>query len=140
MPQRFPCTARSTFTKLSGAAPGAAISLTPEESVFLIAAKEAVAPTPLNNTVAPAVTGTASVGQTLTSTQGTWTGSNGVYTYIWQQSFDNGATWSPIPSGNGANTFVLTSQQLGAKIRCVVRGINGAGPRFGYSAAVGPVA
>lgn len=123
MPQRFPVTARAGFTKLSGAAPGAPISLTIEEARFLIAAKEAVAPTPLVNTLAPAVTGTAKVGQTLSCTQGTWTGANGQYTYEWQA--DHGAGFNTILHGNGTNTFVPTTDQIGATIRCRVRGING---------------
>lgn len=43
--------------------------------------------TPPANTVAPAVTGSAVVGQTLSSTQGTWTDDGtGAFTYQWQSS------------------------------------------------------
>ena len=130
---RFPSTMRTGFTKASGAAPGAAISLHPEESVFTHAAKETVAPTQMVNTLAPAVTGTTTVGSTLTSTQGTWTGANGAFDPEWQQSPPGGGNWNRIMSGNGALTFLLTAAQLGSVIRCRVRATNGAGPRFANS-------
>jgi hypothetical protein len=49
------------------------------------------------NTVAPAVSGTATVGQTLSSTTGTWTGlPTPTFTYQWQRAGSNisGATSS----------------------------------------------
>jgi hypothetical protein len=49
------------------------------------------------NTVAPAVTGTATVGQTLSTTNGTWLGAPApTFTYQWQRSGSNigGATSS----------------------------------------------
>ena len=142
MPTRFPATTRnSTAQKCSGAAPNSAISLTPEESVFLIAAKEVVAPTQLVCTVVPTVSGTPKVGNVLTgSGNGTWTGSNGVYTYEWQQDNSGSGDWETVKSGNGATTFTCTSAQLGLKMRFRVRGINGAGPRYGNSLATVVVA
>jgi hypothetical protein len=138
---RFPITSRnSTAIKMSGVAPNTSFSATPEESRFLIAAGEATAPTQAVNTLAPAVTGTATAGNTLTTTTGTWTGANIVHDYDWQTSNDVGVTWEHIVSGNGATTFVLTAAQLGLRVRCRVRATNGAGPRFANSNTVGPIA
>lgn len=138
---KFPVTARATFTKTSGVAAGASVSLEPDQSRFLIAAKECVAPTQLVCTVVPTISGTPQVGQTLTASgTGTWTGANGVYTYEWQQDNSGSGDWENIKSGNGASTFVPTVAQQGLKIRVRVRGINGAGPRYGASLATVVVA
>ena len=125
---RFPVTARAGFTKMSGAAPGAEISLTPEESRFLIAVGDAVAPTEMVNTVAPAITGTAQVGATLTTTDGTWTGDDGVITRNWQKQHGS-AGYNDI-NGATAATYVPVVADITATIRCRVRNINGAGPRY----------
>lgn len=79
------------------------------------------------NTVRPAVSGTVEVGETLTGTQGTWTGTpTPTYTRQWQVS-DNGTSgWTGI-NGATASTFVLTSAQLGKFVRHVVTASNVAG-------------
>jgi hypothetical protein len=63
------------------------------------------------NTVAPAVTGTATVGQTLSTTNGTWTGAPApTFTYQWQRAGSNigGAT---------ASTYLLVIADVGSTIR-----------------------
>lgn len=70
------------------------------------------------NTVAPAVTGTATVGQTLSSTTGTWTGvPTPTFTFQWQRSASNigGAT---------SSTYVLVDADAANTIRCVVTATN----------------
>jgi hypothetical protein len=70
------------------------------------------------NTVAPAVTGTATVGQTLTTTNGTWTGvPTPTFTYQWQRVTTN-------ISGATSSTYVLVDADAGNAIRCVVTGTN----------------
>jgi hypothetical protein len=81
-------------------------------------AVNAVAPV---NTVAPVVSGNNAVGQTLTSTTGTWTGSPTGYTYQWLR----GVT----PIGTNSNTYVLTNADAAnvSNIKCTVTATNGAG-------------
>ena len=70
------------------------------------------------NTVAPAVTGTASFGSTLTTTNGTWTGAPApTFSYQWQRVTTNigGAT---------SSTYVLVAADVGNTIRCVVTATN----------------
>lgn len=74
----------------------------------------AVAPA---NTVAPVVSGTVNVGQTLTTTNGTWTGSPTAYTYQWQRAGAN------ISSATNS-TYVLTTADIESAIRCVVTATN----------------
>jgi hypothetical protein len=86
------------------------------------------------NTVAPAVTGTATVGQTLTTTNGTWTGAPApTFTYQWQRSGSNigGAT---------SSTYVLVVADVGATVRCVVTATNPLGAASANSNATSAVA
>lgn len=70
------------------------------------------------NTVAPVVSGTATVGQTLTTTNGTWTGvPTPTFTYQWQRVTTN-------ISGATSSTYVLVDADAGSTIRCVVTGTN----------------
>lgn len=63
----------------------------------------------LRNTVAPAITGTAQVGQTLTVTNGNWAGPARTFSRQWRR---NGA---PIASATGT-TYQLVIGDLGAVI------------------------
>jgi hypothetical protein len=75
---------------------------------------------PPSNTVAPAVTGTATFGQTLSTTNGTWTAAPPItgYTYQWYRS--------PSTAINGAtsSTYVLVAGDVGNTIYCVVTATN----------------
>ena len=67
------------------------------------------------NVVAPVISGTALVGQTLTSTTGTWTSDTGVIGYLYQ--WYRGAT---LISGATNSTYVLTFADGGFNITCRV--------------------
>ena len=89
------------------------------------------------NTVAPLVTGTATVGQTLSTTNGTWTGTPTIiFTYQWQR---NGVNISSATS----STYILVDADAENPIRCVVTGTNSAGTNLANSNAtsnVSPIA
>ena len=74
------------------------------------------------NTVAPVVSGTATVGQTLSTTDGTWTAAPPIsgFTYQWQRGVANivGAT---------SSTYVLAVADAGNTVRCVVTATNAVG-------------
>ena len=90
-------------------------------------------PAPVN-TVLPAITGTATVGQTLTASTGTWSNSPTSYTYQWK------ADGTAI-SGAAASTYVLTSGESGKTITVTVTAYNDGNPGVdATSAGVGPVA
>jgi hypothetical protein len=66
------------------------------------------------NTVAPAATGTATVGSTLSVTTGTWTAGGAItYTYQWLRA------GIVIPSANAA-TYLLVAADSGKTISCTV--------------------
>ena len=84
-------------------------------------------------TVIPAITGTAEVGELLTVSNGTWTGTPTSYTYRWTR---NG---SVIP-GAVTGTYTLVPADEGATIRARVTAINASGSFTSSSNTVGPVA
>ena len=73
------------------------------------------------NTVAPALSGTAQEGQTLTCSTGTWTGTPTItYTYQWKRNGSN--------IGSATNsTYTLVTADVGQSIKCTVTATNGAG-------------
>jgi hypothetical protein len=85
---------------------------------------------PPANTVAPAVTGTATVGSTLTCTSGTWTGASITYAYQWQRA-PGGAI-----AGATNTTYVLVAADSGHSVTCVVRASNPGGSTLATSNAV----
>jgi Ca2+-binding RTX toxin-like protein len=74
------------------------------------------------NSAAPAITGTPDVGQTLTATNGTWTGL-GPMTFAYQWQNGGGATWNDIAGAN-ANTYVVAPSDSGKQVRLVVTASN----------------
>lgn len=95
------------------------------------------------NTVLPAVTGTTTVGQTLTRTLGTWAGDATItYATQWQSSTladPKAPTWADISGATGA-TRVLAVGESGKYIRARVTATNARGSTVAFSNIVGPVA
>jgi len=84
-----------------------------------VSAVNAIAPV---NTVAPVISGTAVVGQTLSSTTGTWTGIPiPTYSYQWKRGATN--------IGTNSSTYTLVQADAGntSNITCVVTATNTAG-------------
>ena len=90
-------------------------------------------------TAIPTVSGTATVGQTLTSTTGTWPSTSSGYAYQWQKSSDEGVTWTNI-SGATASTYVLVTADAGYRIRSQVSLTTNAGSSSAYSLPSGNIA
>lgn len=91
------------------------------------------------NTVAPVASGTPDEGQTLSCTDGTWTGSPApTYTYQWQY---NDGSWNNIVGATASTWTVDLSGAVdaGDTIRCVVTATNGSGAVAANSNSLGPV-
>jgi hypothetical protein len=71
------------------------------------------------NVDAPAVTGTGTVGETLTVTMGNWTGEPTNYAYQWQRDGMGGL--------QGSESYVVVDADVGHSITCVVTATNAAG-------------
>ena len=84
------------------------------------------------NTSLPIITGTAEQGQTLTCSNGSWTGSP-TFTRVWKRNGTNigGAT---------GTTYVVTAADVGQAITCTVTATNGAGSASATSDPVVPTA
>jgi len=84
-------------------------------------------------TVAPAITGTNEVGETLTVDNGTFTGDATIaYAYSWYAG-------GVAIAGATASTYDLTASELGKVITARVHATNDSGSAFGYSAATSAV-
>lgn len=81
------------------------------------------------NSVAPSISGTLNIGQTLTAANGTWTGAGLVYTYQWKRGgVDIG--------GATASTYATVLADLGATITVTVTVTNAGGQASATSAGV----
>jgi hypothetical protein len=79
-------------------------------------AADAVAKLPVNS-VAPAITGTATEGQTLSLSNGTWSNTPDAYAYIWKRD-------GVVIAGASAATYVLTADDVDAVITASVKATN----------------
>ncbi len=87
----------------------------------------AAAGTPPANTGLPTITGTAQVGQTLTGTTGSWTGTAPIsYSQQWQRCNTSGTACNPI-SGATNLTYTPATADIGSTLRLRVNATNPAG-------------
>lgn len=104
-----------TCTVTATNAGGSASADTPGTAAVIAAS----IPVPVN-TVAPAVTGTGTVGQVLTTDNGTWSNSPTSYAYAWRRGGVDIA-------GATASTYTLAQADVGASVTCRVLATNAGG-------------
>ena len=93
-----------------------------------------VTPTAPAGTTGPSVSGTPQEGATLTTSDGTWSGTTPLtYTYAWQRCDTTGTTCTAIP-GAVAKTYTVTGTDVGSRLRSRVTATNGAGSATAGSA------
>jgi Ig domain of plant-specific actin-binding protein len=90
-------------------------------------------------TGAPTVNGTAQAGETLTATDGTWTGAPSSFAYQWQRCFGDGSGCGNIP-GATSKTLALTDRNVGDTFRVRVTAMEGIGSASKLSAVSAAVA
>jgi hypothetical protein len=97
-----------------------------------------IAGAPVASTTAPKITGTATVGNTLTvSDNGSWTAVPAPsYSYKWESC--SGGICSPI-SGATSSSYTLTSAELGKTVEVQVTATNSYGSASALSNSLGPV-
>src|SRR5438067_6304723 len=88
---------------------------------------------PPTNTSPPTVSGTATQGQTLTASPGSWSRKPTSYAYQWQRCNSSGAACSSL-TGATAKTYTLTSLDVGSTMRVVVKATNSSGTGTANSA------
>ena len=90
-----------------------------------VAGRIVTALTPVN-TALPTITGTATEGQILTGTDGTWTNTPTGFTHTWQKCDAAGANCVAIP-GATASTYTVAATDVGATLRFSVSATNASG-------------
>ena len=109
---------------------GLAVTFAPNGlSVSGISSGPAVIPA---NTALPVISGATQVGNALSTTNGSWSGTFATYTYQWQRGGVNIA-------GATGNMYTLVTADLGAMISVAVTATNTAGNATATATAVGPV-
>jgi hypothetical protein len=84
-------------------------------------------PTSPENTAWPVLSGTSRVGQTLTTSNGTWTGTAPfTFGYAWRRCDASGANCVTI-AGAAGQSYVLTAADIGSKVYSLVTAQNTAG-------------
>ncbi len=100
---------------------------------------EVAAAPPVNVTV-PVVSGTEQDGETLSATDGTWTGTDPIsYSYQWQRCDSGGSNCADIAGETGV-TYSLVGADVGQTVRVVVTATNVAGSASAASDPSGEVA
>jgi prepilin-type N-terminal cleavage/methylation domain-containing protein len=106
-------------------------------SAAFSAATSSVIYQPPANTATPVVSGTTVSGQTMSTTNGSWTGQAPLtYTYQWQRCNSSGTGCANI-AGATSSSYILTTAEIGGTVVAVVTGTNSAG---GVSQASSPSA
>jgi hypothetical protein len=106
--------------------------------VFAVAGQAATAAAPVN-TVPPAISGTPTVGQTLTASNGTWLNSPTSYAYQWLRC--NGGGNSCVNVANGTQqTYTLVGADAGHTMRVRVTATNADGSASAQSAQTSAIA
>lgn len=96
-------------------------------------------PTALVNTAAPAISGTATQGQTLSGSNGSWSGSPTSYASQWRQCDSSGANCTNI-TGATSGSYTLSAGDVGDTLKFVVTATNAGGSSSATSAASAVVA
>lgn len=106
--------------------------------IVQVLAPDLLSPQP--GSTAPAITGTLTVGQTLSVSNGSWTGTGPLrYTYTWQRCDSGGANCATI-EGYTESTYVLTSSDAGSTMKAKVTAVNSEGQATAAAATTAHVA
>jgi hypothetical protein len=118
--------------------PPAEKARTEEHSPEEVEKKEELPPSAPVHTTLPAITGTTTEGDTLTTTTGAWENAPTSYKYQWQDCNTKGESCTAI-SGATVKTHKLTSGDVGHTLRIVVTATNEGGSTSVTSAATAKI-
>jgi hypothetical protein len=125
-------TIRVSVTATNGAGSATAISAATD----VVTAAAGAAPA---NTAPPSISGSTQDGQTLTASPGTWSGTQPIsYGYQWRRC-DSGGGGCVDVAGATSSSYVLTSTDVGARLRVAVTATNSVGAGTATSSATAVV-
>jgi hypothetical protein len=110
-------TLRAELTPANGATSGAAVRSDPTPTVLALNLGPVLKAPVVDN--APAITGTAAVGQVLTAVPGTWLPSLVTFTYRWERCDAIGSDCTPIAGATSA-TYVPVAADRGRRLSVAV--------------------
>jgi hypothetical protein len=113
---------------------------TPAESAATAAVASATASGAPKNTDRPIISGTPTVGQTLKTDQGSWTGSPTSYAYQWQHCDADNIVVCTDVAAQTSTTYVLHTVDLGYRMRVKVTAKNAKGSATVVSATTAVIA
>ena len=87
-----------------------------------------------SNSAVPVISGSTRTGETLTTTNGSWSGSPSSYTYQWKRAATSGGSYTNIGSAT-SSTYVLTDDDIDKYIKVSVIATNGIGSSAGELSA-----
>ena len=90
-------------------------------------------PPPPSSATAPATSGSAIQGQTLSTSNGSWTNNPTSYTYAWQDCNSSGSSCTAI-TGAAGSSYLVGSGDVGHRIRALVTAHNAGGSGSASSA------
>jgi hypothetical protein len=134
---------RSSYTAAGGDA-GSTLEVqvtatTSAGSTFIESSPTAAVTSTPANTAVPTISGTATQGQELSASTGSWTGYPAPsFEYQWERCNTSGQSCAPITGANAA-TYTLTPADTGSTVLVVVTAINSTGSAQASSAASAPV-
>jgi len=99
---------------------------------------DSVTPVAPVNSVAPSISGTAEIEQTLSVTTGTWSGSPTSYSYEWMWSSTADGSYAPIINAV-ASTYLVSETDAGNYIKVIVTASNAGGSAATLSSATAMV-
>jgi hypothetical protein len=108
------------------AAAGTAVALGAALAIATGVGSASAKASPPTNTSRPTITGSTRDGATLTAHHGGWTSSPTSYAYQWQRCDSSGANCGSI-GGATSQEYVLTTSDVGHRLRVVVTASNSAG-------------
>jgi len=108
-------------------------------SVLALAGAAVAAAAPPTNTALPTITGTPSVGETLTAQNGTWANEPTAFQYQWQRCGGAGGGCANV-AGAVEKTYLLSSADAGRTMRVRVLAVNADGASAARSAPTAVVA
>jgi hypothetical protein len=104
------------------------VGLVTAVAVAATAVSVSAATGPPSNTTRPSIGGTPVVGKILTAHNGVWSGTTPItYQYQWTRCSSSGTGCTPISEAAQSQQFVLSTDDLGHRLRVIVTATNSAG-------------